>query len=308
MIVFLCITLFVLLSVLIPSYISYRITFLSVKGKQLDLYHGLDDGDEITIARRNAIDRITKIPYEDVEITSYDGKRLHARYYHVRDGAPVAIQLHGYRSISIRDFSGGASECIELGQNVLLPDQRGHGMSEGKTIAFGIKERFDCIEWAKYVERRFGKDTKIILYGLSMGAATVLMASELPLPESVKAVVADCPYSDVGGIIKKVLRDMKLPVWMIFPFVWLGALIFGGFNLNASSPLKAVSSTKLPILLIHGSGDKFVPCTMSDDIAKAGKTVTYLKIPEARHGLSMVYDKDKYIATLKDFLKINHIE
>ena len=88
-------------------------------------------------------------PCEEVEITASDGKRLAGRYYHRADGAPLDIMFHGYMSGALHDFPGGALEAMAAGHNVLLVDQRGHGKSHGKTVSFGIKERFDCLDWAR---------------------------------------------------------------------------------------------------------------------------------------------------------------
>ena len=286
------------------SYITFIIIFLSVKRKHTSLYHGLDgDLSEMKRKRRDMIERIAKIPYEDVTIESYDGLRLHARYYHAKDGAPIAIQFHGYKSISVRDFSGGAYECIKMGHNLLLVDQRAHGESDGRVITFGIKERYDCKTWAEYAVKKFGNDSKIILYGISMGAATVLMASELNLPKNVVGIIADCPYSSPSAIIKKVCRDKHLPPIVFYPFIKIGARLFGGFNLDSSSAVSAVKSTDIPILLIHGGGDNFVPSSMSDEIHSSNPKITYLKVPDAKHGLSFLYDYKAYMKALQNFYK-----
>ena len=293
----------VILAILIMSYVSYRRSFRSFKKKHCDVYHGTTgEMTDVKRKRREVIDKMLAVPCEDVYITSYDGKKLHARYYHVADGAPLAIQFHGYRSLAIRDFAGLALECLELSQNIILVDQRSHGESEGKTISFGIKERFDVKSWIEYAISRFGENTDIVLYGISMGAATVLLSSELDLPKNVKGIIADCPFSGAGDIIRKVCASDGIPARIIYPLIKLGAFIFGGFNPDASTPVRAVANTEIPILLIHGEGDDFVPCYMSDKIAAAGKTVTYVKIPEATHALALLYDKENYMNALRAFL------
>ena len=132
-------------------------------------------------------------PYEPVTITSFDGCRLSGRYYHLRDGAPLEILFHGYRSCACRDCGGGHLLSRKMGFNALVVDQRAHGQSDGRTISFGIREHRDCQCWIEYANKRFGKDTPIILFGLSMGAATVLMATGLKLPPNVAGVIADSP-------------------------------------------------------------------------------------------------------------------
>jgi fermentation-respiration switch protein FrsA (DUF1100 family) len=149
----------------------------------------------------------------------------------------------------------------------------------------------------------FGKDVKIILTGISMGAATVLMANDQNLPENVIGILADCGYNSPKEIIKKVIEtDLKLPANLLYPFVKLGAKIFGGFDLEETSPLEAVKQSRIPTIFIHGETDTFVPCYMSEENHEActapKKLITF---PDAGHGLSFLIDKERYLKELKAF-------
>ena len=250
------------------------------------------------------IREMDEIPYEAVTISAQDGTKLAARYYHVRDGAPLQIQFHGYRGTAVRDFCGGNKLARESGQNTLVVDQRAHGKSGGTAITFGIRERWDCLSWAEYANQRFGSDTPIFLSGVSMGAATVLMASELKLPANVIGIIADCPYSSPEAIIRKVCReDMHLPPALVMPFIRLGARLFGHFDLREASALEAVQHTHIPILLIHGEDDRFVPCDMSREIfgACAGEK-NRVTFPGAGHGLSYIVDTETYSDAVSCFV------
>ena len=241
-------------------------------------------------------------PFEPVSITSSDGLKLCARYYHRSDTGPVYILFHGYRGSGIRDFCAIDRVCRRMCVNTLVVDQRAHGNSEGKTMTFGILERFDCKRWAEYAAARFGNDRKIYLSGVSMGAATVLMAASLPLPENVVGIIADCPYSTPGAIIRKVISDMRVPAALFYPFVALGAFLFGGFSLWEESPLHAVTNTGIPILLIHGSEDKFVPSQMSNIIYEHCGGERYIEFfPGAAHGGCCVTDPKRYEKILRSF-------
>ena len=290
---------------LLFSYYAYRKTFFVSDEKKLrDPYKGIDKRGykpyEATM--RSLIDNIISLPYERVEIISRDGLRLSARYYHVRDGAPLEIQCHGYRSTPLRDFAVSGVECFKRCYNLLLIDHRAHGKSEGNTITFGIKERFDVLDWIDYAVERFGSDLKIILYGISMGAATVLMAAGEELPENVKGIVADCPYSSPIDIIKKVGAEKGFPKFLIKPLMISGARIFGRFSLTETSPKEAVSRAKVPILLIHGDADTFVPSYMSDEIHAINPSIIFKKFAGADHAVCYLSDPEGYLALADGFV------
>ena len=290
------------LTVLI-SYVIFRMAFFSDKNKHIKLHDKLEgELDEPRKFRLMLVDKMAGEPYEDVYIRSYDGLRLHARLYESNKAAPLSIQFHGYKSISVRDMAGGGKEALALGHNLLLVDLRAHGESEGRVISFGIKERFDVLSWIDYGIERYGSDVKILLSGISMGAGTVLMASELSLPKNVRGICADCPFSTPLEIIKKVGRDMKLPASLTTPFIMLAARLFGNFSITAASPLRAVSKTDIPILLIHSEEDAFVPISMSDKIAEAGKSIKYVRFKEGGHGLSYIMHNENYVNYLKEFI------
>ena len=249
------------------------------------------------------IDAVRALPFESVTILSHDGLRLHAKYYHFRDGAPLNICFHGYRGTPARDFSGGTQIMRREGHNLLMIEERAQCGSEGHTITFGNQERYDCLDWLDYAVGRFGSDTNIILVGISMGAATVLMASGLPLPEQVVGIIADCPYTTPLAIIRKVSRDdMHLLPHTGGFFACAAARIFGHFRLNAASAVDAVRRTKVPILLIHGEADYFVPCEMSREIHAANPEMIELHtFQDAGHGLSYLADPERYESLVNAF-------
>ena len=248
------------------------------------------------------IDKFDRAAYEEVEITSRDGLKLRGRYYHMADGAPLEIQFHGYKGNALRDFAGAWRIAREAGRNVLLVDQRCHGKSQGHTITFGVLERYDCLAWIQYANSRFG-NPPILLSGVSMGAATVLMATGLDLPENVKAVIADCPFDAPSNIIKKVLeKDMGMPVKIVYPLIRFGGVVYGHFNLDADSPVASVRRSKVPILLIHGDDDRFVPYDMSRNIhAAAPDTVEFHTIPGAGHALNYATAPETYHNIVHNF-------
>ena len=246
---------------------------------------------------------ILSAPYEKVTITSRDGIPLAGRYYHVKDGAPISIIFHGYRSTLGTDCNGGYSMSTRRGYNVLAVYQRAHRESGGKTITFGVKERFDCLDWIAYVNERFGEDTKILLMGLSMGAATVLMAAGLDLPSNVKGIMADCGFSSPKEILQEVIKQMKFPLRVTYFFVRMSARIFGHFDPEEASAVEALKHAKVPVLIIHGDDDRFVPSRMSrDNYDACASAKEILVVPGAGHGLSYCVDAKAYEKAVNDFM------
>lgn len=287
------------------AYYAYRIAFYSpnkdrekipeIKGEHYEPHKA---------ALRDMFHELQNKPCEFVTVRTPDGLSLSGRYYHVQDNAPLAICFHGYKSCWLTDFCGGADIAFQMGQNVLLIDERAHGKSEGRTITFGIKERQDLLCWVNYALERFGPEVKILLYGVSMGGATVIMSTELDLPNNVKGIVADCPYSAPLDVILSVGKQQGYPVKLIKPFVILGAKVYGGFDVQETSGAKAIKHTKVPVMIIHGEDDTFVPPEMSQCIQETNpEMVTRHTFPGAYHALSYVIDTPRYRTLVKEFMK-----
>lgn len=278
--------------------ICYRIAFYNPLPHKEDPYDIPRDDQYNVHAERmhRMVDYLHSLPYEEVYITSHDGLRLFGRYYHRNDGAPVKIEFHGYRSAATRDFCGANELDVLTGCNVLLVDQRAHGRSDGQSITFGILERFDVVAWANYIVDRFGSDVKILLSGVSMGAATVLMASDLDLPPNVKGIIADCSYSSPKAILKKVCKeDMHLPANLLYPCCKLAAKWFCKCDLEATDAVTAVKNSKVPLFIVHGSDDRYVPCSMSYAIKEAAGDRAQLHIFEGSgHVLCYLDDTPRY--------------
>jgi fermentation-respiration switch protein FrsA (DUF1100 family) len=291
-----------LAAVLMGAFYAYRKAFYhrNNRHKPDRTYTNEEPYHAIREKLKSWTDALAAVPFEPVTIRSNDGKRLFGRYYHVADGAPLYIEFHGYKGTAFRDFSGGDPFARRQGSNTLLVDQRAHGDSEGHTITFGILERLDCLAWVKYAVDRFGKDQKILLSGISMGAATVLMASDLPLPPNVVGIIADSPYPSPKEILMKVCRvDMGLPARALYPLLCLGARLFGHFALEETSPIEAMRNCTLPIVFAHGEDDDFVPCEMSrQNFAACTAPKRLITVPGAGHGLAYPADPERYLTEL----------
>lgn len=302
--IIICVIILLILIITIMVY-SFFFAFYSNRKKEFDIYE-LPDAygyDKVKPIMKSLIKEMNEKLYEEIYIISYDGIKLFARYYHLSDNAPLQIQCHGYRGCGIRDFCGGNKLATKLGYNTLVIDQRAHGKSQGNIITFGIKERMDILYWINYCNQRFGEDKEIVLAGVSMGASSVLMTLDLDLPKNVKAVIADCPYSSPKDIIIKLTNTMKFPGKILYPLIYLGALIFGNVNLNKTSAKKAIKKAKIPVLLLHGDKDDIVPYKMSVEIQQSNLEMCQLEIFEnAGHGISYIGNEERYTQVMIDFI------
>ncbi len=292
--------------VLLISYVCFRMAFYAPRKKE-------SDSEEYKLPKGKIyekhydvmiewIKQMRAMPHEKVEITSFDGLTLRGKYYEYAPGAPIELMFHGYRGCAESDLCGGVMRCFSQGRSALIADHRTAGDSQGNVIAFGINESRDCSSWLEFMSQRFGPDARIILTGISMGASTVLMAAGRPLPETVVGVIADCGYTSPREIIKKVIGQMKLPADAAYPFVKLGARLFGRFDLEEDSPIEAMSRCKVPVIFFHGEADDYVPCEMSRENYEACVAHKRLvTIPDAGHGLAYMVDSERYLSELSGF-------
>ena len=244
--------------------------------------------------------------HEQLHVMSYDGKLLHATYLPRQNAKGAILLFHGYRSCWQIDFGLVLPYYYdELGYSLLLVDQRAHGLSQGKYLTLGVRERLDVISWVTYMGQKAGQDVPLILGGLSMGATTVLMASCFDFPANVRCIIADCGFTSPYAIAKSVLhRDHpKAPARLLLPLCSVCTRIFAGFGLHDASTLDAVRESRYPILFIHGTGDKFVPCEMTKEaytVCTSPKELVL--VPGAEHGKSYLVEPERVRAALKRFL------
>ena len=289
------------------TYICYRMTFFSKKRPlKSDKIILPDQGIYALYTNqiKNDILDAEKMPYKSLSVISHDGLTLRGKFYEYQKNAPIEIMFHGYRSNGKRDMSTGIKRAFLCGHSALVVDQRASGESEGHTISFGINESLDALLWAKLANKEFGENVPILLTGISMGGATVTLASCLDLPNNVIGILADCPFHNASDIIKKVIEDMKIPSKIAYPFVKLGAKIYGKFDLEATSSFDAVKNAKVPIIIFHGKIDEYIPYQMSEKLYEVCVTKKkFVLIDNADHGLCYLVDPDKYLKEAREFFK-----
>lgn len=245
---------------------------------------------------------------QDVYVQSKDGLRLHGYWIPAENPRGTVLLVHGYRSTMLVDFGLAFAFYHVLGMNVLVPEHRCHGKSEGKYITFGVKESEDITQWISYHNDHFGMQ-QIFLSGMSMGASTVLYLADQSLPANVKCIIADCGFTSPWEILGEVFRSVThFPAAASLWATDLFARVFAGFSLKEKDTRKALAKAKLPVLMIHGSADDFVPCRMTlEGFDACTEDKELLIVQGAGHGVSFLVDKQSYTTKVIAFLE-KHLE
>lgn len=241
---------------------------------------------------------------EEVWMESFDGLKLHGTLIKNGDGKKLLIEAHGYRSNAKHDFIAAMPYFYNHGFSFLLIDQRAHGESEGEYITFGVHERLDMRDWVYFVMEKLGTDIDIVLHGISMGATTVLLASELDLPENVKGIIADSGFVSPYDIFVRVLdHTYHAKPFPILNIAGIMAEHRANFGIKDASTLSAMEVNKLPILFVHGEDDDFVPIEMSEanyEACKAEKA--FVRVKGARHACGYLIEKETCEKAMDTFL------
>ncbi len=216
------------------------------------------------------------------------------------------IICHPLTSNSL-DMALYAYHFYDLGFNVLLPDSRGYGDSEYNKITFGYSEKNDILDWVNGIVKKDAK-AKIFLFGIGMGGSTVLMASELKLPENVKGIISDSAYSDVKALFKENIKEFY-PV-PSFPAVEIASLYVKatqGWSFADADVVESVGKSQVPILIIHGGEDSIVPVDQSNDLYEACpvKGSDHLLIRGAMHAQTQAFQSEKYWKGVDEFILLN---
>lgn len=269
-----------------------------------DMIFGDDDDDNSLEVEADVNWLLKDSNYIDTYITSSDNLKLHA--YEVKNENKTdkwAIVVHGYTSEG-KLLSSKAKHLYNMGYNVLVPDLRSHGTSEGDYIGMGWHDRLDIIDWINYIVKNNPK-SEIALHGTSMGSATVLMVSGEKLPSNVKAIVADCGYTSVYDEFSYQLKQLfNLPAFPIMNFSDVVTHIRAGYCLNDASAINQVKKSTTPILYIHGDKDDFVPYYMMDELYNATNSEKEkLTIEGGEHANSDLVNPKLYWSTVNSFLE-----
>lgn len=252
------------------------------------------------------VDWFHKVTHETWYLNEHEpAKRLVATYIPSADpvGKTVIIS-HGYKG-NRETMANYAKMFYEMGFNVLLPDDRAHGDSAGDYINFGWLDRLDYLNWINRTISNNGEQEKILLFGVSMGGATIEMLSGENLPTQVKALIADCGYSSIKEELTYLLKEQyHLPEYPVEPLVSTINKQRLGYYLGDVSSKEQLKKNRRPILFIHGGKDTYVPVHMAYENYRATKAPKQLWIVKnATHAESFWYNPEAYQKRVSSFLK-----
>ena len=289
------------LLLLFEWYVYKRVFYSPHKGQNSE-YNAVRDihAEDLKEKATELVNELIKIPSEDLYITSYDKLKLHAYLYKSECSNEYIVFFHGFRRTARRSFAGRTLDCLKEHKNVILVDQRAHGLSEGHELTFGKKEQYDVVSWVNFIQERFGKDAKITLVGVSMGATAILGASD-KIDENIK-IIADSPYVSVKNVIKVTMAVIKMNPKVIYPIVALSSILYCHETLECDIS-KNVERSGNRILIIHGTEDNLVPYKATEALCLANKNkARYELFDGIGHGLAYLKATEKYRKIFFDFI------
>lgn len=257
---------------------------------------------ELLENKRDAWLKENQAQLEPFQFTTADGLTLQG--HKIRQKNPSnrwLIIVHGYQSNEKRSLLY-AQGFYNYGYNIVTYSLRGHRPSEGKYITMGAKDASDLQILIKNIIAE-NQDAQIVLHGTSMGGATVLLAAAT-VPEQVKAVIADCAYSDLFTIFSKELKfRFNLPSFPVLYMAQQMAQLQAGFTISAVRPLDAVKKASVPIMFVHTAKDDFVPADMSLEMyaAKKGEKDKFIIPGDFGHAEAIFSDSEEYFRRIQNF-------
>ena len=244
-------------------------------------------------------------PSEAMELRTPDGLKIVATHFRpAKSTGNWVIIAHGYGCTQENSYYLAAN-YLAMGYDVVTPDLRSSGASEGKFVTMGLKESEDIALWAKEIVRE-APEARIVLHGVSMGAATVMLAgARADLPKNVVAVIEDCGYTSAYDLLAyQIEESFRLPAGIAMPLLNWRCEKQAGFSLKDAAPLKAVAHARVPMLFIHGTKDTLVPPEMANELYTACTSEKkLLMVQDAVHSAASQQDQKLYFGTVRDFLR-----
>ena len=241
------------------------------------------------------------IDKEEFFINSQFGYNIHLTYVKNPIETPhTVIICHGVtsRTDGVIKF---LNMFIKNGYNALFIDHRAHGKTGGKKVSYGCFERYDLAKAIQWVKEQ--NDGKIGMIGESMGAGILMQTL---LVEKVDFIIEDCGYSSFDEEVRhRFRRSRYVPVFPTYQFTRFFVWLFGGYDIKKASPVEALKKTDIPVMIVHGDQDDYVPFYMSSIIYNAVKSrhKTLYAAKGSKHACSYEDHPKEYEMKVYEFLK-----
>ena len=301
-IIIILIVLYIMISYIAFLLICRKFNNYPLKGVAINIEEALKPYKEL---REKGLRWVNKKKKEDIFIKSFDNLKLHGLLIKKNKPKGIFIEIHGYRSETAHDIYPSCYHYYNMGYSLLLIDQRTSGKSEGKYLTFGINESKDLISWIKYVNKEF-PNLPIVLAGVSMGASTLMLsASMLKESMNVKCLLADSGYiSPIEEISYCLKYYLHIPPLLLIDMINVWSILIAKADLKSNNTVDSLNKVNIPLLLVHGEEDDFVPLANSKknyELYK-GDEKELVTFPNAYHGMGYLVDPKRYIETIKRFL------
>lgn len=263
-------------------------------GRSLEAY--------IPLIQQKALER-ARFSHKAVSIRAFDGILLRANLYPNRYSDRFVILVHGYHSSAAWDFASSFEMYYRAGYSILALENRGHG-SEGRYIGYGALDQKDVRSWMDWLVAGNGEAIRIALAGVSMGAATVMMAgSNYAIPQ-LKCVIEDCGYSNLVELVHYLVHNRKVPAFLLTAFASLWCKLLAGYFFSDAIPERDLKKCSTPMLFIHGTADTLVPYRMHKRVYEACAAPKEIAIFEGSiHGESSFREPERYEKLAVGFLE-----
>ena len=279
----------------------FRVVFCTNSREDTQEAAAKTDDSPVMRVRRGTRAFMETQPHEPWRLTSFDGLRLYADFYPNGGGRRVAILMHGWRSHNWWDYGAAFERLYGAGYAILSVHERALGESEGRYVTFGVHEKTDLLGWIDLCVERLGERTEIALFGVSMGAAAVLLLTGSDLPKQVKCAVSNCSYSSADALFKSMMRGW-LPLTRRLCDLVLRRKAKASYY--DARPIDAVRRSVTPTLFVHGSADELVPPAMMRALFDAcAAEKAYWISDGAAHGEASHADPDGYASAVLPFLE-----
>ena len=255
------------------------------------------------------LDFMNTLDVKETYITSFDGFKLQAYVIKnpYKETNKYFLGMHGFKSGPRHEYAPYLKYYLDAGFNIIIPCERAHYESEGDYITMGLKEKYDVLSWCNYIVDTYGNDIKILIQGISMGGATVCLASSLDLPKQVVGIVSDCAYTSLKDELKfQMLKFGKhIPMNLFINVINLFIKAKLHVSMNDTQPIDAVRNAKVPMIFYHGAKDEMVDVDFTRRLyEECGNKKKLYIIDEANHAESIAYQKQEYIDNILEFFNL----